>query len=97
MLLFLCYSFFQILQLFAGALNGAPRLVTLRTVHLGSGAGQTPTGAAHDCRRHLQIAQQFAGWRRWWRFHLPLRFQPQFGLLENALACLGCSVAPGSI
>lgn len=92
------YSFFHIIQLFAGALRVVPRLVPLRAIHVRSRAGQPPGGPAQDRRRHLQIAQQFAGrCGRRFRLRLPLRFQPQFRLLKNALAGLSGSIAPGGI
>jgi hypothetical protein len=56
MFLLLCYSFFQILQLFAGAMKVVPRLVPLRAIHVRSRAGQPPGDPAQDRRRHLQIA-----------------------------------------
>jgi hypothetical protein len=98
MFLLLCYSFFQILQLLAGTLKVVPRLLPLRAIHVRSRAGQPPGGPAQDRRRHLQIAQQFAvRCGRRLRLRLPLRFQPQFGLLKNALAGLTGAIAPGGI
>jgi hypothetical protein len=64
-----------------------PRCFALLIIHFrGSRTRQPPGGAVHNRRRHLQIAQQFRGRRRrGFRFRLPLRFEEQCGLLEQAL------------
>jgi hypothetical protein len=69
------------------ALDLEPRCFALVAIHLrGSRTCQTPGGAVHNRRRHLQIAQQFRGRRRrCFRFRLPLRFEEQCGFLEQAL------------
>lgn len=96
MLLF--HPFRQLLQLAARAGDVAARLLALRAIHVRRGGGHSPGDPVHDRRRHFQIAQEFLclGWR-WLEFHLPLRFQKQLGLLENALAGLARAVAPGGI
>jgi len=94
----LFHSFRQLLQLTARPGDVAARLLALRAIHIRRGGGYSPAGPVHHRRRHFQIAQEFFGWGwRWLRFHLPLRFQKQLGLLENALAGLARAVAPGGI
>jgi len=81
-----------------GAGDAAPRLLALRALQVRRGGGDAPTGPVDDRHRHFQIAQEFVGlaWRRL-RFHLPLCFQEQLGLLENALTSLARAVAPGGV
>jgi hypothetical protein len=84
------------------AIDLSPRVFELVAVDLRRGAGHPSAGTVHDCQHHLQIAQQFGCWlgRRgalWARFHLPLRFEKQLGLVENALANHRRAVAPGGI
>ena len=53
-------------------------------------------GAVHNRGDHLQIADQFgAGPRR--DFLLPLRFEKQHGVIQNAFADGGRSPAPGGV
>lgn len=56
----------------------------------GGGAGQPPLRAVHNRHNHLQIAQQF-GANPGWNFLLclPLRFQKQPGIIQNAFADRG--------
>ena len=98
MLLLLFHSFRQLLQLAARTGDVAARLIALRAIHVRRGGGHSPTDPVHDRRRHFQVAQEFfgLGWRRL-RFHLPLRFQKQLGLLENTLAGLARAIAPGGV
>ena len=79
------------------AFDLAPRRFALLTIHL-RGARQPPRGAVHNRCRHLQIAQEFGGRRcRSFRFHLPLRFEKQRGLVEKALPDHRWTAAPGGI
>ena len=59
-------------------------------------AGQSPMGAAHNRGDHLQIADQFST-GPWRGFLLPLRFEKQRGIVENAFADGGRSPPPGGI
>ena len=73
------------------------RLLLLRAIHLSHGRSQAPVGAMQGGNRHLQIALHLfdrsrLGWRR-----LPLRFQKQFRLGENAFADHACAFAPGRV
>jgi hypothetical protein len=53
-------------------------------------------GAVHNRGDHLQIADQFGG-RAWRRFLLPLRFEKQRGIIQNAFADGGRCPPPGGI
>jgi hypothetical protein len=86
----------QTAELAFHALDLAPRCFALLTIHL-RGARQSPGGAVHNRRRHLQIAQEFGGRRCCsFRFRLPLRFEEQRGLVEQALPDYRAA-APGGI
>jgi len=52
----------------------------------------------HDRRHHLQIAQHFGGWcdRSFLRC-LPLRFEKQLWIIQDAFADRGRALAPGAI
>lgn len=81
-----------------GAVDMAPRLITLRAIQVWRGGGQSPAGPVDDRRSRLQIAQEFVRRRRGrLRLDLPLRFQKQLRLRENALAGLARAIAPGGI
>jgi hypothetical protein len=61
-------------------------------------AGQSPMSAVHDGGHHLQIAQQFGARRgRNFRLLLPLRFEEQLRLIQNALADRWRALAPGAV
>jgi len=64
----------------------------------GGGAGQSPLGAVHNRHNHLQIAQQF-GASPGGSFlpRLPLCFEKQLGIIENAFADRWRTFAPRSI
>jgi hypothetical protein len=65
----------QTAKLVFHAFDLAPRCFALLTIHL-RGASQSPGGAVHNRRRHLQIAQEFGDRRcRSLRFRLPLRLE----------------------
>jgi hypothetical protein len=88
----------QTVQLLAEVLDLPLHRLALVAVHLRcSRAGQSPLGAVHDRGRHLQIAQQSGPCGGSFRFRLPLGFEKQLGLVENALADQGRAVAPGGI
>ena len=73
------------------ALDLMPRRVRLLWIQLrGSGARQSPLRAVHDRHHHFQIAQQF-GVRsgRSFLLRLPLRFEKQLGIIQNAFADRG--------
>ena len=80
----------------ARALDLALRLFPLRGVHLRQGFGQPPAGASQDGHGHLQIARQFAR-GRCGGGRLPLRFQKQFRLGQDALANHARAFAPGRV
>jgi hypothetical protein len=72
-------------------------LFLLRAAHLRQGFGEPPAGATQDGNRHLQIALHLFDRRRFGGRCLPLRFQKQFRLGENALANRAGAVPPGRI
>jgi len=72
-------------------------LFLLRAGHLRQGFGKPPAGATQDGNRHIQIALHLFDRRRLGNRWLPLRFQKQFRLGENALANRACPFAPGRI
>lgn len=66
------------------------------------GAGQSPLRAVHNRHNHLQIAQQFGSgrgalWARSFLLRLPLCFEKQPGILENAFADRWRTFAPRSV
>lgn len=64
----------------------------------GGSAGKSPLRAVHNRHYHLQIAQQL-GARSCWSFllRLPLRFEKQLGIIQNAFADRWRTFAPRSI
>jgi len=77
----------QTAELTFHALDLAPGCFALLAIYLcGGGARQSPGGAVNNRCRHLQIAQEFGGRRcSSFRFCVPLRFEKQRGLVEQAL------------
>src|SRR5450756_1105309 len=75
----------------------ALRLFLLRVSHLRQGFGEPPAGTTQNGNRHLQIALHLFDRCRLGCRWLPLRFQKQFRLGENALANRACPFAPGRI
>jgi len=73
------------------------RLFLLLARHLRQRFGQSPPGPMQNRNRHLEIALHLFHRRRlgWWC--LPLRFQKQFRLGENAFADRTRSFAPGRV
>ena len=64
----------------------------------GGGAGQSPLRAVHNRHNHLQIAQQFgASPGGSFLLRLPLCFEKQLGIIENAFADRWRTFAPRGI
>ena len=76
-----------------------PRCFRLLVIHLhGSRARQSPLCAVHNRRNRFQIAYQFgAGSGRSLLLRLPLRFEEQLGIVQNALADCRRAFAPRSM
>jgi hypothetical protein len=89
----------QTAELTFHALDLAPGCFALLAIYLcGGGARQSPGGAVHNRCRHLQIAQEFGGRRcSSFRFCVPLRFEKQRGLVEQALPDRRRAATPGGI
>ena len=85
-LLLLSDSFRHPVQFPARIFHLALRLFLLRASHLRQGFGEPPAGATQDGDRHLQIALHLFHRRRLGCGRLPLRFQKQFRLGQNAFA-----------
>ena len=58
--------------------------------------GKPPVSAVHDRGHHLQVTDQFRASPRG-DFLLPLRFEKQRGIVQNAFADRGRALPPGSI
>jgi len=80
----------------ARAFDVALRLFLSRAIHLRQGFGEPPAGAMQDGNRHLQFALESGRGRSGGR-RLPLRFQKQFRLGEDALANHARAIPPGGI
>jgi hypothetical protein len=80
----------------ARVFDPALRLFLLPAVHLRQGCGQLPAGTMQDGNRHLQFLIE-SGRRRTVGRRLPLRFQKQFRLGQDALANHARAFAPGGI
>jgi hypothetical protein len=69
-----------------GTINLLPQLSALIAIQLDRRAGQAPIGSMDDRHHHPQIARQFGNSRRRRPgITLPLGFQKQLRLIENAL------------
>jgi len=81
------------------ALDLMPYGFRLLVIHFhGSGTGQSSLCPIHDCHHQLQIAQEFgAGPGRSLLLLLPLCFEKQLGIIQNALADRRRAFAPGGI
>ncbi len=91
--------FAHALELFFDSLDLLPRRGALLLIEIQClGAGQPSIRAIQDRRRHLKIADEFAGGPGW-RFvlFLPLGFEKQRGIVQDALADRSRSTPPGSI
>jgi hypothetical protein len=84
------------LQFPARAFDLALRLFLSRAIHLRQSFGEPPAGAMQNGHRHLQVAVE-CGCGRPDSRRLPLRFQKQFRLGEDALADHARAVSPGGI
>ena len=83
--------------MFCNPINLLPRGGALLRIQLpGCRARQPPLGAIHDRGHHLQIAEQFRSCSRG-DFFLPLGFEEQPRILQNAAADRGRSAPPGII
>ena len=96
-LLFLSDSFRHPVQFPARTFDLALRLFLLRASHLRQRFGEPPAGATQNGKRHLQIALHLFDRRRLGCRRLPLRFQKQFRLGENAFADHARAFAPGRV
>lgn len=87
----------ETLELFLHALDLSPRSGALLLVEFYRfGASQSLMRALQNCRRHLQIADDFGSWLGWLCF-LPLGFEKQRRIVQNALPNRGRSLAPRRI
>jgi hypothetical protein len=87
------------MELLLNVLDLIPRRFRLLLIQLrGSGAGQSPLRPVHNRHHHFQIAQQF-GARADWSFllRLPLGFEEQLGIVQNAFADRWRTFAPRGI
>jgi hypothetical protein len=86
-------------ELTLNAIDLMPRGFRLLVIHIhGSGAGQPSLCPAHDRHHHLQIAQEFgAGPGRNFLLRLPLCFEKQLGIVQNAFANRRRAFAPRAI
>jgi len=74
-----------------------PRGFALRSIEFGClRAGNPPMGSIHNHGYHLQVADQFDGGSLR-NFLLPLRFEKQRRIGQNALANRGRATSPGGI
>ena len=91
--------FVHALKLFSNPVDLLPRCCTLLVIQLHClRASDAPMRAIHNRSYHLQIADQFgADSRRSFRLALPLRFEKQRRIIQNAFAHCGRSPAPGGI
>ena len=81
-----------------GTINLLPQLSALMAIEFDRGAGQPPIGAVADRHHHPQIAGQFGnGRRRRPGIALPLGFQKQLRLIENAPPDRRRSVSPDGV
>jgi len=87
------------MELLLNALDLIPRRFRLLVIHLrGSRARQSPLCAVHNRRHHFQVVQQFGACSGgYFLLRLPLRFEEQLGIVENALADCRRTFAPCSI
>jgi hypothetical protein len=89
--------FLNAVELFFDPLDLLPCRGTLLVIQLHCfRAGQPPMGAIHNRGHHLQIADQFGGGPGG-DLLLPLRFEEQRGITQNAFADGGRSLPPGGI
>src|SRR5271166_2533404 len=86
-------------KLFLNAIDLKPRRFALLEIQFpGCGPRQPALCAVHDRGHHLQIAQQFGACPGWgFLLRLPLRFEKQSGIVQNAFANRGRALPPGGI
>ena len=78
------------MELFLNTLDLMPRGFGLLVIQLRRGGGQSPLRAVHYRHHHFQITQQFgAGPGGDFLLSLPLRFEEQLGIFQNAFADRG--------
>ena len=88
----------QAAELIAGALDLAPQFLASVAIHVLGSTCQFAAGAVGDGDHYIQVTQQLLGRRgRWRRLHLPLRFQKQLGLLQDALPDRRRCIPPGGV
>jgi hypothetical protein len=81
-----------------GKINLLPQLSALLAIEFDRGAGQAPIGPMDDRHHHPQIARQIGNGRRRRRgIALPLGFQEQLRLIENAPPDRRRGVSPGGV
>ena len=95
--LFLSDSFRHPAEFPAGAFHAALRLGLLRAVHHRQSFAEPSAGTAENGKRHRQIALYPFDCRGLRLCRMPLRFQEQFGLGEDALASGARALAPGCV
>ena len=96
-LLLLCDSFRHAVEFPARIFHLALRLFLLRATHPRQRFAEPSSGTTQDGDHHIQIALHLFDRRRLGRRWLPLRFQKQFRLGENAFADHARAFAPGRI
>ena len=91
------------MELLLNAFDLIPRRFRLPVIHLrGRGASQSPLRAVHNRHHHFQIAQQFGAGSGVSSgpslpLRLPLRFEKQLGIVQNAFADCRRTFAPRAI
>jgi hypothetical protein len=87
------------MELLLNAIDLVPRGFRLLVIQLrGSGPRQPALRAVHNRHHHFQVAQQFgARSGRCFLLRLPLRFEKQLGIIEDASADCGRTFAPSGI
>jgi hypothetical protein len=87
------------MELPLNAVELMPRSFTLLVIQLrGSGARQPTMRSVRDGGHHFQIAQQFGAGPGWsFPLRLPLGFEKQLGIIQNAFANRGRTFAPRGI
>jgi hypothetical protein len=96
-LLLLSDSFRHPVEFPARIFHLALRLFLLRPRHLRQRFGKPPSGTSQNGEYHIQIALHLLDRRRFGCRCLPLRFQKQFRLGENAFADYARAFAPGRV
>jgi hypothetical protein len=86
------------MELLLNAIDLVSRGFRLLVIQLrGSGPRQPALRAVHNRHHHFQIAQQFGARSSRSFLRLPLRFEKQRGIIEDAFADRGRTFAPGGI